>query len=979
MAINRDILGGISGTAFAIAVLFAAMSLLTFILWRRYQSRRLLMQRIAELETLSRAGRDIVAAELDVKALCALIAQSAGQVIDNSIFQVGLLEDDLYHILYWSIDGRPQKTPRTFDLSENSGMVGWVRDTQKPLLVRDFARDMHRLPAQPRYISSTPPRSAMFIPLVSGEKTIGMVSAQSQQPNRFNDEDLRRLMILANQAAAAIAHAQLYEQERRRAAQLELVSQIARKINLIQERETLFPYVVQLTSDRFGFHPVTIFTLDADTGKLIAEASSETMLTEERVWVAVGEGLVGTAAADMETIVINNRDEDGRFMQNFTDDLARLTDATRAEMAIPLNVAGELLGVLDVQSAEPGVFTPAEKTALEALAAEIATAIDQARQLEWQREQAWITTAQFQVARAFSQSNELGDLLTAITRLTPMLVGVDFCGVLLWQAETDVYRGAAVHGLDQTETERFNTHEFPIGEWTALDAVHVGQQMMTSQTIPVWLKEALAPMETAVHQLTLLPLRTKTRWLGVMVINKLETRASPNGRYGPGPRRQELLHNILSQAGQAIENVYLRNAQEEEAWVNTALLQVAEAVNSLIDLNEILYTIVRLAPMLVGVESALILIWDEERQVFIPGPSHGISPMGRGLLATLELERKDLPVMAQEQVDTLTPYGRYYDLKLTPWLEKVLSAPTAYAFPLHARGQLVGAMIVGAHLDSGRTLSSHSHNILNGIAHQAATAVVNNQLYLEAAERDKLEQELDVAREIQATFIPDGSPDIPGCAIASYWQAARQVSGDFYDFLQLPNGHWGILIADVADKGVPAALFMALSRTILRTVALSRTDPAETLVRANEIINHDSQSDLFVTVFYAIWDPENCTLAYANGGHNPPLMLRRNGKARLLPAKGIALGVLPDIEIEGHTSRLYPGDTLLFYTDGVTEAMNEDYDEFGLERLRMAARAAHEQSAAQMVQAITDAIRDHAGDTPQFDDITLVVMKHVRP
>ncbi|MFQ5419146.1 MAG: SpoIIE family protein phosphatase, partial [Anaerolineae bacterium] len=836
------------------------------------------------------------------------------------------------------------------------------------------------LPAQPRYISPTPPRSAMFIPLVSGEKTIGMVSAQSQQPNRFDDEDLRRLMILANQAAAAIAHAQLYEQERRRATQLELVSQIARKINLIRERETLLPYVVRLTSDRFGFNPVTIFTLEAATGHLIAEASSETTLTEEQVCVTVGDGLVGTAASEMKTLVVNNTEEDGRFIQNFTADPAQLTGATRAEMAIPLNVAGEMLGVLDVQSAEPGVFTSAEKTALEALAAEIATAIDQARQLEWQREQAWITTAQFQVARAFSQSSEMDDLLTAVTRLTPMLVGVEFCGVLLWQEELNVYQGKAAHGLEQAATQRFNTHEFPIGDWTALDAVHVGRQMITTQTIPGWLQEAMAAMETAVHQLTLFPLHTKTRWLGVMVVNELEPEPHPNGRYGPGPRRTELLQNILNQSGQAIENVYLRDAQEEEAWVNTALLQVAEAVNSLIDLNEILNTIVRLVPMLVGVESSLILIWDEERQVFTPGPSHGISSMGRGLLATLELERKDLPAMSHQPADSLTPHGRYYDLKLTPWLEKVLSAPAAFAFPLHARGQLVGVLIVGAQSDYGRTiLSSRAHNILNGIAHQAATAVVNNQLYLEAAERDKLEQELNVAREIQASFIPDGSPDIPGCAIASYWQAARQVSGDFYDFLQLPNGHWGILIADVADKGVPAALFMALSRTILRTVALSRTDPAETLIRANEIINHDSHSDLFVTVFYAIWDPENSTLSYANGGHNPPLILRRNGKARLLQAKGIALGVLPNIKIESHATRLRPGDTLLFYTDGVTEAMNEDYDEFGMERLRVTASAAHEEDAGQIVQAITRAIRDHAGDTPQFDDITLVVMKHVRP
>ncbi len=315
--------------------------------------------------------------------------------------------------------------------------------------------------------------------------------------------------------------------------------------------------------------------------------------------------------------------------------------------------------------------------------------------------------------------------------------------------------------------------------------------------------------------------------------------------------------------------------------------------------------------------------------------------------------------------------GAYFNFVLPAWLQKVIGPATACAFPLSARGQLVGVMLVGTE----KALSKRHMNILTGIAHQAATAVVNHQLYQEAAERDRLEQELNVAREIQASLIPDGSPDIPGCSVASHWAAARQVSGDFYDFLPLAGGNWGILIADVADKGVPAALFMALSRTILRTIALTRIDPAETLIRANEIIGNDAQTDLFVTIFYAVWNPVKGTLYYANGGHNPPLLLRANGKIEMLAANGIALGVLPDIEIEGRAIDFCAGDTLIFYTDGVTEAMNEDYDEFGVGRLQMIVDSARQKTPADIVLAIKDAIDDHAGSTPQFDDITLVVMK----
>ncbi|MBK8984943.1 MAG: serine/threonine-protein phosphatase [Chloroflexi bacterium] len=182
----------------------------------------------------------------------------------------------------------------------------------------------------------------------------------------------------------------------------------------------------------------------------------------------------------------------------------------------------------------------------------------------------------------------------------------------------------------------------------------------------------------------------------------------------------------------------------------------------------------------------------------------------------------------------------------------------------------------------------------------------------------------------------------------------------------------------MADKGVPAALFMALSRTILRTVALNRQqNPAQVLMRANEILDNEAQSDLFVTVFYGVWDAKTRTLTYANGGHNPPLLLNRNGRFQLLNGVGMALGVLPQITIQQQCIHVQGGDTLIFYTDGVTEAMNEDYDEFGLERLRIAAANHRKKSAADTVQAITQAIRHHAGDTPQSDDITLVVMKTI--
>lgn len=967
----------LSWPAVSFVILLLAVLFTLLVLWRRYLSRRMLMQRVTELEALSAAGRALVESELDLYALCELIAQEASKVVDSRTFQVGIFDRQFYQILFWQINGRRQETPQTFDLSDNPGLIGWVRQAQTPLLVRDFERERDALPAQPRYVSDSPPRSAIFIPLISGEPTLGIIAAHSDEPHRFSEEDLRRLNILANQAAAAIANARLYEEARMRAVHLELVGQIARQVNAVQDLEEIFSQVVDLTWETFGFHPVNIFGIDPQNDDVVLQASSLPDMPQNGVRLALGQGLVGTAAATHEMIVCNNTAEDERFLAHLESLHFNPVPDIRAEIVIPLLVNNEVLGVLDVQSEQIGAFSETEQVVLEALAAEVASAIYKAQQLAWQQGQAWTTTAQLQVAEAISRSADLEETVDAVTRLTPMLVGVSFCAILLWDQEMEGYYGASLYGAGEKTAEKFRRVRLTIGDWGALDAVHVGQQPLTTEKVPSWLRRLARQVEAELSRVRLLPLITSGQAYvqGVMLVDDVEHTARFNDGSRPGQRRQELLVNVAQQTAQAVESARLRMAQQEEAWVNTALLQVAEAVNSLIDLNEILGTIVRLVPLLVGVESVVVLIWDAERELFVPGPSYGISTMGRGLLETLQIDQGEFRQMTAYSADARSPLATYYAIRLPGWLETVLESPTAYAFPLNAQGRLVGAMVVGAPHENGRSFSVRRINILNGIAQQAATAVVNNQLYRESADRARLQQELNVAHDIQASFLPSGSPDVPGCTIASLWQAARQVSGDFYDFLPRADGTWGIVIADVADKGVPAALFMALSRTILRTVGFNRKDPAQVLMRANEIVDREAQSDLFVTVFYSVWDPQTETLTYANGGHNPPLLLRDNGDINLLKTPGIALGVLPDVQIERHTLRLYPGDVLLFYTDGVTEAMNEDYDEFGMERLLLAVRNARSRTAPEILQAIIDSVRDHAGETPQFDDITMVVMK----
>ncbi len=241
----------------------------------------------------------------------------------------------------------------------------------------------------------------------------------------------------------------------------------------------------------------------------------------------------------------------------------------------------------------------------------------------------------------------------------------------------------------------------------------------------------------------------------------------------------------------------------------------------------------------------------------------------------------------------------------------------------------------------------------------------------------KVEQELAVAWTIQSSFLPSEVPHLPGWQIAAALEPARQTSGDFYDFILLPGGCLGLLVADVADKGTPAALFMALSRTLIRTYALEHPgQPALALSAANRRICADTQSGLFVTVFYGVLDPARGTLAFCNAGHNPPCLLRTGGAGAIekLGNTGLALGVLDDDLWEEGQIQMAPGDLLALYSDGVPEAQDETMAFFGEERLLGVLQRCRGRPAGEVQEAVLAEVWAFVGNAPQFDDLTLMVL-----
>jgi sigma-B regulation protein RsbU (phosphoserine phosphatase) len=244
------------------------------------------------------------------------------------------------------------------------------------------------------------------------------------------------------------------------------------------------------------------------------------------------------------------------------------------------------------------------------------------------------------------------------------------------------------------------------------------------------------------------------------------------------------------------------------------------------------------------------------------------------------------------------------------------------------------------------------------------------------ADKERYTKELEIAKEIQDTFLPEKTPVIPGFAISATTIPAMEIGGDLYDFIPVPGNRWGFVIADVSGKGVSAALYMALCRTLLHASGEEQGSPSAAVRRANRLIYEDGRSTMFITVFYAVLDPQRMTITYVNAGHNPPVLVRGNPPvAQMVEGKGIALGVIEDVDIPERTIPVEHGDLILLYTDGITEAFNEREEYFGEERMIASVCRNKSRPVQEILDALLVDIRQFAGSAPQSDDITIILIQ----
>jgi serine phosphatase RsbU (regulator of sigma subunit) len=421
------------------------------------------------------------------------------------------------------------------------------------------------------------------------------------------------------------------------------------------------------------------------------------------------------------------------------------------------------------------------------------------------------------------------------------------------------------------------------------------------------------------------------------------------------------------------------------------LYELACAFAARIELDELSEFVVEKCRQVLDSEGAAILLRDPERDelffsyVADPDPEKAGRLRALGFPADRGIAGAVLRSGRPLRVDDVTSDPRFYagiDRQTGVTTRALLCAP------LRTRHETIGVIQV-LNPRSGRSFTDDQLAFLEALAGSIAVAVENARLYaqlkeqfaaLQEATRDReqllaIRRELDIARNIQQSMLPRTFPERADLTLFAEMLPAREVGGDFYDFFLIDDSHLGVVVGDVSGKGVPAALFMAVSRTVLRSVALEKTPPGECLRRTNALLCLDNSAELFVTVFYGVLDTHTGEFAYSNGGHNPPYVVRGAGGVEPLAGTGgVVLGVFDDLDYREGRVALRPGDAVFLYTDGVTEAMDAEGNLFSDTRLE-AVLTAHGRATPEVVtRAVVDEVRDYAASVPQSDDITAMAV-----
>lgn len=873
---------------------------------------------------------------------------------------------------------------RQFQLDDPKGIIAWVARNGQTFLSNDITLEPLYLPADP-YSRET--RSELTIPLVHGEDVLGVLDIQSREVDAFDANDQSLFEALAASIAVTMRNATLYHSEQWRRKVAESFRDVAQLISTNPPLNELLDIILAKLENNLPCDASAIWLLEGEE-ELQGEENHDQLrlaatrnIEPEDIFAALQE----KATKD---ILEKSLDISQPYIRQKDDPLGPLGaalgfESSYSSIVAPMTIKNKPMGMITLAHHQSGRYGSEAQAITATFASYAAVAIQNTRLYNQTQAQALISTMLLQVAEASQTIMTIEDLLTTMIRLTRLLVGVKKCAFLIWEDSLQAFRLMSWYGFE------------PVGDHQRLfSPLLPGLVNLAKERSTLFLDDPASDLNLPEFSLlqgttVMLPLLVRSNMVGVFMVG-LQMAWISGGETGFDPKALAILQGIAHQTGMTIDNLRLLEARQEEAYVTAALLQVAQAVVSSNDLNDTLETIVHLLPILAGIDTCIIYLWDSLNLVFRPTQVYAENrreeeaiisrPFAAGEYLLLDSIRQNGEMHLYQISDSSLSFSEWVTqpsqlLDQSSIESNLLQGDWVLGYPLSLQGQVFGAL-VAREKNASPAFWERRMEILHGIAQQASLAIQNDLFKQELVQTERIEREIQLARQIQETFLPETLPQFDYWEMDLRWETAREVGGDFYDIIKLANNCVGLVIADVSDKGIPAALYMTVTRTLIRAQAFGGQSPADVLEEVNRLLLNDSGDAMFVTAIYAILNLETGELIYANAGHNLPLLFRkRKGNVEQLPKGGTALGILDELKLENHTLTIHPGESLILYTDGVTDALSPEGTFFGEKRLTELITIHGNKPVRDMLESLDDALIEFRRGTAPIDDITLLAIR----
>ncbi|RKX28886.1 MAG: hypothetical protein DRP47_03190 [Candidatus Zixiibacteriota bacterium] len=569
-----------------------------------------------------------------------------------------------------------------------------------------------------------------------------------------------------------------------------------------------------------------------------------------------------------------------------------------------------------------------------------------------------------EAARTFNTTLEYEELITRVLRLVITAVGAEAAFVFrIDHDRTDMKIRLLKHNQEHLSVFRLDLGSGLVG-WVA----RYREPMLIDSAVNDFRidREIEVQGDINIHSLVTVPLIGKGQMIGVIeAINKRD------GKFTSAD--QDILIGLANQIAVAIDNTHLYREAKREALEKGLLYEIGIKLSSSLHLDEVLREILRLLRKAVDFDAGGVFLIDPDKDELGSIFTEGYEPdadsdlalkIGQGIIGHVATTGK--PII----VNDVSQDERYVAARTQTQSEIVV--PLILGTD-GSENKVIGALNLES--DKMQAFNNRQLSLIQAFASQASISIERARLHEEILIGKKIEEQLNVAREIQRTFLPRDNPHLSGYDISGINIPSGQVGGDYYDFISIIDNQTGIAIGDVSGKGVPAALIMASFRASMIAEIRNNYSIRTIADKVNNLLFESIKPGNFVTAVYCVLDSRNHILTFCNCGHDLPILLRANGKIEFLREGGPVLGVSQDAKYEERPIFLNPSEIVIFYTDGVTEVFGPNGDQFGVERLIELIKTNRDKPAHQIQDVIRRAVRAHAAPDHVFDDFTMIVLK----